>query len=155
MREIITDEKLSEIVKKSISWSQVIRMCDGKIGGASYQHYQSRVKRLGYDTSHFLGKAAHAGPRGTGKAKKKHWSEILVNRKTLDRERNKKFRRAYTEYCKENDIPIQCIDCKNDGTWFDKKLTLEINHKDECRWNNIPINLEWVCPNCHSVKTIY
>ena len=95
MREIITDEKLSEIVKKSISWSQVIRMCNGKMGGASYQYYQSRVKRLGYDTSHFLGQSACSGPRQVGISKKKLWSEILVNRKTKDRERGKKFIRAY------------------------------------------------------------
>jgi hypothetical protein len=155
MREITTNEELSEIVKNSISWSDVIRACGAPIGGAAYQHYQSRVKKLNFNTSHFLGKAAHAGPRGTGKAKRKHWSEILIFRKTNDRERSNKFRRAYKEYCEEKNIPIQCVDCKNGGEWYGKKLKLEINHKDDCRWNNIPENLEWLCPNCHSIKTIY
>jgi hypothetical protein len=153
--KITSNEELSDIVKKSVTWSEVIKLCGGKMGGGSYQYYQNRVKNLGFDVSHFLGKAAHAGPRQTGVCKKRHWSEILIKRKTEDRERVKTFRRVYTEYCKENKILIQCTECGNKGMWRGKKLRLQINHKDECRWNNIPPNLEWICPNCHDIKTIY
>lgn len=155
MRKFVTDEKLAEIVKQSISWSGAIKFCGSSASGASFQYYQSRIKRLGFDTSHFLGKASHTGFRHTGSAKKKHWSQILVERKTFDRESGKQFRRAYTEYCEENNVPIKCVECGNNGTWLTKKLKLEINHKNDCRWNNIPQNLEWICPNCHSIKTIY
>ena len=153
MREKISNEQLSEIVKKSISWSGLIRACGGHVGGASYQYYQGRVKKLGLDTSHFLGKSAHSGPRQTGACKKRDWLEILIPRKTKDRENGRVLRRTYVEYCKKHNFPIRCVDCKNNGEWMGKKLKLEINHKDSCRWNNIPLNLEWVCPNCHSVKT--
>ena len=155
MRENIPNEQLEEIVKKSISWSQVIKKCGGKVGGGSYQYYQGRIKKLGFDISHFLGQAAYTGFRNKSSGRKFHWSEVLIKRKTEDREKNKRFRRSYTDYCKENKVPIKCVECGNEGMWKEKKLRLQINHKDECRWNNIPTNLEWLCPNCHDVKTIY
>ena len=144
MRENISNERLSEIVKKSISWSSLIKNCGANVGGASYQYYQGRVKKLGFDTSHFLGQSAHSGDRHTGTSKKKHWSEVLILRKTSDRERSNKFHRAYTEYCKDKKITIECVDCSNSGLWLEKKLQLEINHKNECRWDNRPNKLEWV-----------
>jgi hypothetical protein len=148
-------EELKQVVANSISWSDAMRKC-GKIPrGASFQFFQARVKKFEIDTSHFLGKAAHTGFRHTGLAKKKHWSEVLIKRKTSDREKTQRFRRSYREYCLENKITIKCVDCGNDGTWMGKLLTLQINHIDADRTNNIPKNLEWVCPNCHEVKTIY
>lgn len=35
-------------------------------------------------------------------------------------------------------------------TWLDKPITLELEHKDGDRNNNIRENLECLCPNCHS-----
>lgn len=155
MREFISNDKLKEIVKTSLSWSQVIKTCGGKIGGGSYQYYQTRIRKLGFDTSHFLGQSAHTGFRHTGIGKKQHWNEVLRLRTTKDREKSKVIRRAYFEYCQEKSISICCVECKNTGTWKGKSLRLQINHKDECRWNNVPENLEWLCPNCHDIKTIY
>lgn len=153
MRKQTNDKELEQIVKESISWSQVIKKCGSKIGGGSYQYFQSRIRKLKFDTSHFLGQAAHTGFRNTSIGRKFHWSEVLVDKKTNDREKCKRLRRSYTEYCNEKNIPIECVDCKNTGNWMDKKMKLEINHKNSCRGNNIPDNLEWICPNCHSIKT--
>lgn len=151
----ISDDELKTIIATSINWSDAIRKCGRKVAGASYQNFKTRVQVLNIDTSHFLGKASHTGFRHTGITRKKSWNEVLVKGKHLERERCQVFRRAYREYCEELNIPIQCVDCGNNGLWQGKSLRLQINHKDEIRSNNIPSNLEWVCPNCHDIKTTY
>lgn len=154
MKQItIDDDILKEIIKNSISWSEAMRKCGREPKGGSFQYFQARVKSLNIDTSHFLGKAAHTGFRHTGKARKKTWHEILVNKNNNIRHRSKELRRAYDEYCIENNIAYKCKHCGNDSTWKGKKLLLEIDHIDNNRGNNSPNNLEWNCPNCHSVKT--
>ena len=153
--KIFTDDELKEIVASSISWSEALRKCNRSPNGGSYQWFQTRVKKLQLNTDHFLGQAAHTGFRHTGKAKRKHWSEVLIKNSNLDREKGIKLRRVYKEYCEEHNIPVQCVDCGNKGEWRGKPLKLQINHKDEIRSNNVPENLEWVCPNCHDLKTYY
>ena len=148
----VTQEQLETIIKNSISWSEAMRKCGRTPRGASFQYFQSRVRKLGIDTSHFLGKAAHAGERGSGKSTKKTWESVLIKRNTLDRESTKILRRAFSEYCKYKGIENRCSRCSNEGIWFGKVLKLEVDHKDGCRWNNEPTNLEWLCPNCHSIK---
>jgi len=150
----ISIDLLTKTIQESISWSDAMRKLGKFPRGSSFQFFQARVKKEKIDTSHFLGKAAHAGPRQTGICKKKHWSEVLIKRKTNDREGSKQLRRSFKEYCEENKIEIKCFDCLNDGKWMNKLLPLEIDHKDECRWNNEPNNLRWLCPNCHSIKNI-
>ena len=151
----ISKPELEAAISTSVSWSESMRKLGKMPRGACFQYFQNRVKSLEIDTSHFLGRAAHAGARQTGSCKKKSWKEILVQGKTLQRERCQMFRRAYKEYCDESKIPIECVECKNKGEWRGKSLRLQINHKDEVRSNNIPSNLEWICPNCHDIKTIY
>lgn len=147
--------ELREIVKSSVSWSEAMRKA-GKIPrGASLQFFKKRIQSLNMDTSHFLGKAAHAGIRHTGICKKKTWRDILVKSKKRYRERCQQLRRAYREYCEETGISIKCVECGNIGEWRGKHLRFHVNHKDEIPSNNVPSNLEWRCPNCHDIITTY
>jgi len=43
----------------------------------------------------------------------------------------------------------KCVSC-NIETWNNKPITLQVNHIDGDCTNNIPNNLELICPNCHS-----
>jgi 5-methylcytosine-specific restriction endonuclease McrA len=50
----------------------------------------------------------------------------------------------------------QCSEC----SWskinpFTNKIPLEINHIDGNFLNNVPTNLEVLCPNCHALKHTY
>jgi predicted RNA-binding Zn-ribbon protein involved in translation (DUF1610 family) len=115
---------------------------------ASWTWLKSKIIKLGVDTSHFLGKAAHAGSRNKGKAAKHSASKILVEGK-CQRERTHRLRRALLELGRVH----ECKDCGNKGEWNGKKLVLEIDHKNgdwsDCRESN----LDFVCPNCHSTRT--
>ena len=152
----IPNETLVEIIKVSFTWSEAMRKA-GKPHprGASLQYFKKRIQKLNLDTSHFLGKSYHTGIRHTGICKKKLWKDILVMKNGRQRIDCKLLRRAYREYCEENKLLIQCVECGNDGDWRGKKLRLHINHKDESPSNNAPSNLEWRCPNCHDIITIY
>jgi 5-methylcytosine-specific restriction endonuclease McrA len=44
----------------------------------------------------------------------------------------------------------KCNRCEIDH-WLEEKLTLEVDHIDGNRQNNDRINLEGLCPNCHSL----
>lgn len=39
--------------------------------------------------------------------------------------------------------------------WMGQKITLEIEHKDGDNWNNKKENLEFLCPNCHSLTSTF
>lgn len=144
---------LEKTIKESFSWSEAMRKLNKPTKGASYQYFQMRVKKLGIDTSHFLGKAAHSGARHTGSCKKKTWKEVLVKNNIKERIRSDQLRRSYIEYCVELNIKQKCVYCGNDGTWMGKKMILHVDHIDENRGNNTPSNLQLLCANCHTVKT--
>ncbi len=48
----------------------------------------------------------------------------------------------------------KCSIC-NIGEWNSKKLVFEVDHIDGNAYNNNPINLRLVCPNCHSQTEFY
>lgn len=48
----------------------------------------------------------------------------------------------------------KCQTCKNDS-WNNKPIPLEIEHKDGNSDNNMPENLELICPNCHAQTDTY
>ena len=121
---------LPEIVRTSNCWAQVNR----KIGLSNYPSAQKWVKRLGLDTSHFLGKKA----RGNGA---KHDGLVFVEDSPYPKIAK---RRAHVR------LPQTCTECGNAGVWNGRPLKLQIDHrngdKNDCRWEN----LRKVCPNCHS-----
>jgi 5-methylcytosine-specific restriction endonuclease McrA len=47
----------------------------------------------------------------------------------------------------------QCAKCKNTGKWWSEKMVLELHHIDGNRYNHKKDNLEWLCPNCHSLTS--
>lgn len=64
--------------------------------------------------------------------------------------------KSWTELChdtRRKRIIIEqnnkCAVCDN-STWLEKPLTLELDHIDGNRNNNIRTNLHMICPNCHS-----
>ena len=49
----------------------------------------------------------------------------------------------------------KCVDCGCNGTWNNKSLTLQVDHKDGNSDNNNPTNLRLLCPNCHTQTPTY
>lgn len=49
----------------------------------------------------------------------------------------------------------QCASCSISTTWNDKPLVFDLEHKDGDSSNNSRVNLELLCPNCHSQTATY
>ena len=50
----------------------------------------------------------------------------------------------------ESGIPEQCVACGLGTEWNGKTITLQIDHRDGNAVNNLPSNVRFLCPNCHS-----
>lgn len=48
----------------------------------------------------------------------------------------------------------KCEDCGLDE-WQNVKLSLHLDHIDGDSFNNLPENLKFLCPNCHSITETY
>lgn len=49
----------------------------------------------------------------------------------------------------------KCEECRQEGTWNNKPLVLQLDHIDGDSDNNFPSNLRLLCPNCHSQTETY
>jgi len=149
MQKRWSDESLIDAVKTSYTMSTVLeKLGMKKNSSGNYTTVKHHIKRLGIDTSHFLG-------RGYLKGKTHNWSktkplnEILIENSQYIHTSNLKKR-----LLKEGIFERKCY-CCNRTEWMGKPIPIEIEHKDGDRYNNRIENLTLLCPNCHSFTLTY
>jgi hypothetical protein len=140
-------EKLVEAASKSFSVMDVLRYLNAPLTSASLQtHLKKRMDVLGIDTSHFK-----KGEVVSSENRFLSCDDILVyNRCNGRRENIFRLRRAMISY----GFKETCSLCGIDNSWNNKKLQLEVDHIDQNPINNLPINLRFLCPNCHSQEEV-
>jgi len=150
-----TKELLLKIVSESISISDVCRKLLHKdnIHGGFHQYISQKIKKYNIDISHFNGMGWNKGmnnPNNNALSKKQFIDTYLIkNSPYIPSDRLKK-------YCiKFKVLDYKCVVCGNDGVWYDKKITLQIDHINGVRNDNRLINLRILCPNCHSQTETY
>ena len=137
--------ELREVVKQYFSFADVLRHYGKTPVGGNSTNLKLFCARHDIDVSHFTGNA-HA--RGKPSQKKRDPLTRLVRGTSLDhRAKPAQLREALELLGRE----YKCNVCGIDD-WNGRKLTLEIDHIDECYWNNEADNLQFICPNCHSLK---
>lgn len=135
---------LEPIVKESTSTSEVMRKLGLVLAGGTNSHLKRLFKKFNINTSHFLGQASN---RGKTDPKKISWQNVLIyNRLNGRRENVFRLKRAMLE----SGVPEQCSQCGLNAEWNGKALVLQIDHKDGNGVNNMPHNVRFLCPNCHS-----
>lgn len=138
-------EEVEAVVKESFSLAEVLRKLGRAPVGGNSTNLALTLKRWGTDTSHFTGQA-HG--KGKESSKKKPADEHLTMGDELDgRPRTALIRRCMLE----KGVEHKC-NCCGISEWMGKPLVLEIDHIDECYWNNTIENLQFLCPNCHTMK---
>ena len=132
---------LQECVKESNSFTELFSKLNVKNSGASYQRVKEKINEFNIDTSHFDGKRI---------AIEKLNKHRRVNANSISS--TKRMPRKILYKIIKDKIPYQCNIC-GISEWANKKLILHIDHIDGNRCNNTETNLQFLCPNCHSIKT--
>ena len=81
--------------------------------------------------------------------KRKTNDEVFIEESTIARHHVKK------RLLEQKLIPYICDACGNDGHWNDKKLVLQLEHKNGKNNDNRLENLAFLCPNCHTQTKTY
>jgi hypothetical protein len=93
-------------------------------------------------------------------AKGKHWFDdkrikVDYNESTMFIENSKINSGIIKNYLMEQkDFIYKCNNC-NLNEWFSHKIILEMHHKNGNEYDQRKENLEFLCPNCHSITDTY
>ena len=138
-------DEMRTLVSESASYAEVARKLGRQSVGGTIASISLYCKRNEIDTSHMTGRAHK---RGKVPNHKRPPESIFVLGTKLDyRTKPALLRRALLEI----GVPHVCNVC-GISEWLGKLLLLEIDHIDGQYWNNVRDNLQFICPNCHSMK---
>lgn len=138
-----TKKILEEAVKNNINVAGVVRSL-GLIVSSNWHYYISnRIKYFNINTSHFLGKGSNKYKTSNYKKKPE---DILILRNNDRRQKHYVLKRALIEI----GIEYKCNIC-GIKEWLDQKLHLDIHHKNGNWLDDRKENLQFLCPNCHSL----
>jgi len=134
-------EVFIEIIKNSRSYSDAVRKLSLKDGHGNRKTVIRYIEIYKIDISHFDFKGDNIG----GNRKKLELKQILIKNSTYSNIPHLK-ERLYKEGLKER----KCELCGQDENWYDKKISLILDHKNGVHNDNRFENLRIVCPNCNA-----
>jgi Zn finger protein HypA/HybF involved in hydrogenase expression len=143
-----TKEELEDVVKKSLSISQVCKNLGIIAAGGNYKTIQNKIIEFDIDISHFTGKGWNTGERYRKVILPIPLNEILVKGSVYGSSKLKK--RLIDEGLKTS----KC-ECCNLSEWMGNPIGLELHHINGDSNDNQLHNLQILCPNCHSMTDNY
>jgi hypothetical protein len=138
-----TKEILEPIVKDSKSITEIIKKLNKKFSGGINSHLKIKIKEFGIDISHFNRNGYN---KGKSPINKLTHQEILVENRVNRKESTQRLRRALIESGRE----YKCEECGLKPVWNNKPICIQVDHKNGNWFDNNPLNLRFLCPNCHS-----
>lgn len=137
----INELEFSQLIKKCNCWSEVMRGLGIPFHGNIINSLRKMAIRYNIDFSHFDVKAAYNNRLSS---KQPTNEELFIDDNIVSRSVIK------SRLLKQQLIEYKCSSCNNDGYWQDKKLVLQLEHKNGKRNDDRLENLCFLCPNCHS-----
>lgn len=132
--------KLHEVAARSVTVSDILRGMGLFNRGNNFKTVKKKLIEQNIDCSHIDFSKKSPGPNHALKTIEEIFCvDSKVQRSTV---RNR--------IIKEKLIPYECAQCQNNGEWQQKPITLQLEHKNGISNDNRLINLEFLCPNCHS-----
>lgn len=131
----VSKEQLLEAIQKTASAVQASKQL-----GLMYTTFIRRCKEHGVY-------APNQGGRGTSKPRPRRRvsiESILAGDKMMSSTAIKK--KLLAAGLKKE----ECEECGQGPVWNGKRLVLQLDHKDGDRTNNALVNLQILCPNCHT-----
>lgn len=138
-------EKIQETVTNSLSIAQCLTKLGIITAGGNYATMKKYIKLYNIDTSHFTGmlwsKNVTLGP-------KRPIQDYLSNKYAIGSHKLKL--RLLREKIKQH----ICEKCGN-TKWLENPIPLELHHIDGNSENNLLENIQFLCPNCHTLTNNY
>lgn len=139
-------DQLAALVGTSESFTEVCRRLNKKPVGGTITNMKLMCDRFGIDYSHMTGQSHQRGKKSFNRTSPEE--RLVMGSPTDHRVAASKLRRALFEL----GIQYKC-NCCGIVEWQGVPLVLEVDHIDEQYWNNTRENLQFLCPNCHSLKS--
>jgi len=141
----IPDDEFIALIKKCNNYSDCLREIGlSTEGGSSRDTLRRRISELNCDTSHF-----NPYKQSNQNRKKYLMEEILVENSNYD-----SISRLKTRLVNENILDYKCNKCGL-VEWLGEKISLQLHHKNGISNDHRIDNIEFLCPNCHSLTETY
>jgi len=143
----ISTQEFRELVSKSNTIADILRYFGMNNKGGNHHTVKRRAKEENIDLSHIaLGKSANKGKRFPPKKTDEEYFTIngTTNRGSIK-----------DRIIRNNLMPYECAECGLKDTWNNKKISLQLEHKNGTPNDNRLENLCFLCPNCHSQTDTY
>jgi hypothetical protein len=144
-----TKEILEDAVKRSKSYSDVLRYLGIRLAGGNHAHIKRQISKFKIDISHFEQSISIFLKAAAKKAiASRSTPEEIFNFSGEYRVKAKRLTRALVE----SGVEYKCVKCDVKNTYNGFPIVLEVDHIDRNWNNNKKDNLQFLCPNCHSQK---
>lgn len=138
-----TKELLEPIVARVDSYAALCREVGIEPYTGAQTHLRNRVRDLGIDTTHFLGRGHNKGKIAGNRKDITVW--LVANSRIPSH-------RLRIRLIEDGIKEAKCELCGN-TQWAGEPIPLELDHLNNDHWDCRLENLQVICPNCHALET--